>query len=166
MTRIPTPKRSACGLQFGLCAGIFTHSTPRSRRMVSNASVTSESRSWIRYLASRRNPSTRSVRFRAICFIQSPLGFTPIPAISTARLLRAMTKKTMWRTVPRRPRTSTLKKSHAYSVSQWALMNCFHVRFFSRSGAGSMPAAANISATAVRPISIASPVRSASLSLV
>ena len=45
-------------------------------------------------------------------------------------------------------------------------MNCFQVRFFSRSGAGSMPAAAKISATVVRPISIASPVRNASLILV
>ena len=34
-------------------------------------------------------------------------------------------------------------------------MNCFQVRFFPRAGAGSMPAAAGISATVVGPISIA-----------
>ena len=60
------------------------------------------------------------------------------------------------------PNASTLKKSQAYSVSQCIFTNCFHVRFFSRSGAGSMPASARMLATVVRPISIFSPVRRAS----
>jgi hypothetical protein len=77
-----------------------------------------------------------------------------------------MTKKARERTVPPSPRASTAKKSHPYSESQCALMNCFHVRFFSRSGDGSMPAAAKISANVVRPISIPRPVRIASLILV
>jgi hypothetical protein len=42
--------------------------------------------------------------------------------------LSSMTKNTMVRTVPNRPRTSTPKKSHAYSVSQWLWRNCFQVR--------------------------------------
>jgi hypothetical protein len=42
-------------------------------------------------------------------------------------------------------------------------MNCFHLRLFSRSGAGSIPSAAKMLATVVvRPISIFYPVRSAS----
>ena len=73
-----------------------------------------------------------------------------------------MTKNTMYRTVPNGPKASTLKKSQAYSVSQCIFMNCFHVRFFSRSGAGSIPSSAKMSATVVRPISIFNPVRSAS----
>ena len=56
----------------------------------------------------------------------------------------------MYRTVPNAPKASTLKKSQAHSVSQWLFMNRFHVRFFSRSGAGSIP-------SVVRPISIFNP---------
>jgi hypothetical protein len=65
-----------------------------------------------------------------------------------------MTKKTITRTVPNTPRVSTLKKSQAYSVSQWLVRNCFQVRRRRRSGAGSMPASARMAATVVRPISI------------
>jgi hypothetical protein len=36
----------------------------------------------------------------------------------------------------------TVKKSHPQRESQCALMNCFQVRAFSRSGVGSMPASA------------------------
>ena len=68
----------------------------------------------------------------------------------------------MYRTVPNGPKASTLKKSQAHSVSQWLVMNRFHVRFFSRSGAGSIPSAAKMLATVVRPISIFNPVRRAS----
>ena len=38
------------------------------------------SASWMRYLASIRNPSNGSVRSRATCFIHFPFGLTRIPA--------------------------------------------------------------------------------------
>jgi len=47
-------------------------------------------------------------------------------------------------------------------IEVWFFMNRFQVRFFSRSGAGSIPSAAKMLATVVRPISIFNPVRSAS----
>jgi len=45
---------------------------------------------------------------------------------------------------------------------QWLFMNCFQVRFLSRSGAGSIPSSSRMLATVVRPISIFNPVRRAS----
>ena len=57
---------SACALQFGLCAGIFTDVTPLPFRVAANAFVNSGSRSWIMCFAPRRNPSTGSVRLRAV----------------------------------------------------------------------------------------------------
>jgi hypothetical protein len=40
--------RSACGVQFGLCAGIGTHFTPLDLSSAVHAFVNSGSRSWIR----------------------------------------------------------------------------------------------------------------------
>jgi hypothetical protein len=68
--------------------------------------------------------------------------------------------------VPNAPKASTLRKSQAQSLSQWLFMNRFHVRFFSRSGAGAIPSSSRMLATVVRPISIFNPVRRASRSFV
>jgi hypothetical protein len=60
--RIVFTKRSACGLQFGLWAGIGTHVTPLVCSNAVHASVNTGSGSWIRYLALRSNPSAGSSR--------------------------------------------------------------------------------------------------------
>ena len=61
----------------------------------------------------RRNPSCASVSFRAVCFIQVSFGWRVIPAISTVRVLRRITKKTKYRTNPPRVSASAVKKSAA-----------------------------------------------------
>ena len=66
------------------------------------------------------------------------------------RVMRLRSKNTMCRTVPKMPRTSTLKKSQANSVFQWFLRGCFQVRLQLRSSAGSIPASASMFATVVR----------------
>jgi hypothetical protein len=59
----------------------------------------------------RRNPSSTSNRFRAICSIHRPAGSRPIPTISTARHPMSIAKSTWYRTSPNSVITSTVKKS-------------------------------------------------------
>ena len=54
-----------------------------------------------------------SVRFRAICSIQSPLAELAIPPISTRRVDRSMENRTVNRFKPVHVDTSTVKKSVA-----------------------------------------------------
>jgi len=148
-------------IALGLCAGIFTLFTPAALRIATNPSVNNGSRSWIKYFAPRRNPSTGSVRFGR------PASSTPRMGRPLFRRSRPSGSSVQSRRTPcteplRMAQSFTLKKSQAYSVSQCILMNRFHVRFFSRSGAGSIPASFRMSATVLRPISIFNPVRSAS----
>src|ERR1019366_4352363 len=56
------------------------HFTPPVSNTAAQPSVNTGSRSWTRWLALRRNPSTGSSRFRATCFIQSPSGAMRTPA--------------------------------------------------------------------------------------
>jgi hypothetical protein len=67
----------------------------------------------MRWRASIRNPASQSVRFRAIWLIHLRLGRGRIPAISTLRVLRSMTRRTKYRIKPERVMTSPLKKSVA-----------------------------------------------------
>ncbi len=71
---IDTTKRSAKAFRFGLRAGNRTGFVPLSLSMFLKKELKSGSRSMIRYRVSRRNPSTGSVRLRAICFIQDSHG--------------------------------------------------------------------------------------------
>jgi len=105
--------RSAWAFRFGLRGGSFTVSTFEDSRISRNDRVDSGSRSWMRYRDCFRNPSSQSVRVRAICLIHSPLSRGRIPAISTLPVLRSITKSTKYRTKPVRVSTSTLKKSVA-----------------------------------------------------
>ena len=68
---IDRTNRSAYAFRFGLRAGSLTVSTPPACKIPRKSLLNRESRSWIRCRALRRNPSPVSVRFRAICLIQS-----------------------------------------------------------------------------------------------
>src|SRR5262245_25970356 len=57
------------------------------------------------------NPSTASVRLRAICVIHNPSGLFAIPAIWTLRVETSMKKSTTKRVNPEQVQTSTVKKS-------------------------------------------------------
>jgi hypothetical protein len=75
LLRMVFTNRSACGLQFGLCAGIGTHSTLLDFSSALQAFVKSGSRSWIRWVALRSNPSTgRTSRGRIAAKAQSRSG--------------------------------------------------------------------------------------------
>ena len=67
-------KRSANAFRFGLRAGNRTGFVPLSFSMPLKKAVYSGSLSMIRYPALRKKPSNRSVRLRAICFIQASQG--------------------------------------------------------------------------------------------
>lgn len=85
---------SAYAFRLGDRAGSRIELMAAVLRMDSNSSVNREDRSWMNYRHSFRKPSRPSVRLRAICYIQGPVGSGMIPAIFTARLANRMTKNT------------------------------------------------------------------------
>ncbi len=88
---------------------------------------------------------------RAIWLIHSPFGAGRIPAISTLRVLRSVTKRTKHRTKPVRVSSSTLKKSVAAIAPQCAFGNVSREIPFLR--IGSNPFSSRIRFIVLRPIS-------------
>ena len=84
----------AATVRMGLRGGKRTGVTPAARSVSRNSHVYKGSRSQIRYRSSDRKPIATSVRFRAICVIQTPLGAALIPATSIFSVARAITKNT------------------------------------------------------------------------
>ena len=111
------------------------------------------SRSWIRWDAVRRQPSTGAVRLRARCSIHAPYGCGWIPAMVTRRVLSSITKKTRYRLRPASVSTSTVNRSQAARPSQCACKNAFHGVRRARSGAGSIPWSCRIRLTVFRAMS-------------
>ena len=111
------------------------------------------SRSWIRWDAVRRQPSTGSVRLRASCSIHAPYGCGWIPAMVTRRVSSSITKKTRYRLRPASVSTSTVNRSQAARPSQCACKNAFHGVRRARSGAGSIPWSCRIRLTVFRAMS-------------
>ena len=70
------------------------HLHPPRRNMDRNSFVYRGSRSRIRYLFPCKKPSPASSRFRATCSIHRPSGQRDMPAISTRRVARSITKRT------------------------------------------------------------------------
>ena len=81
---------------------------------------------------------------RLIRLIQAESGSDVIPAISTRRVERSMTKSMTNRVKPRPVQMSTAKKSVAEMTSQCVCTNSAHVVFFRRSGAASRPCSRRI----------------------
>ena len=83
-----------------LCGGSRIGWTPPPVRISPKTRVYRGSRSWIRWDAVRRQPSTGSVRLRASGSIRAPYGCGWIPAMVTRRVSRSITKKTRYRLRP------------------------------------------------------------------
>ena len=111
------------------------------------------SRSWIRWDAVRRQPSTGSVRLRASCSLHAPYGCGWIPAMVTRRVSSSITKKTRYRLRHASVSTSTVNRSQAARPSQCACKNAFHGVRRARSGAGSIPWSCRIRLTVFRAMS-------------
>ena len=108
--------------------------TPPPVRISPKTRVYRGSRSWIRWDAVRRQPSTGSVRLRASCSIHAPYGCGWIPAMVTRRVSRSITKKTRYRLRPASVSTATVNRSQAARPSQCACKNAFHGVRLARSG--------------------------------
>src|SRR5262249_16351911 len=120
-------KRSAYAFRFGDRGGSLMGSMPQLAMMLRSSFVYSGSRSWIRYFLPQRNPSTASVRFRAICAIHSPSAELDMPPISTRRVDRSIKNRTVNRFRPVHVHTSMVKKSVAIILDQCRRRNSFHV---------------------------------------
>src|SRR5437879_3524367 len=84
---------SAYAFKFGDRGGNLTDWMPASASVLRNSFVYSGSRSWIRKRFPVKNPSTASVKFRAIWLIHSPLALLAIPPICSCRVDRSMKNK-------------------------------------------------------------------------
>ena len=141
------------GVRLGLCGGSRIGWTPPPVRISPKTRVYRGSRSWIRWDAVRRQPSTGSVRLLASCSIHAPYGCGGIPAMVTRRVSSSITKKTRYRLRPASVSTSTVNRSQAARPSQCACTNAFHGVRRARSGAGSIPWSCRIRLTVFRAMS-------------
>src|SRR2546425_11935881 len=81
----------------------------------------------MRYRSPLTNPSTSSVRLRAICVTHSPFALLAIPPISTPRVDSSMKKRMTNRWSPLGLHTSIVKKSLATICCQCLSRNSFQV---------------------------------------
>ena len=115
-------KRSANAFMFGAWIDVRTILVPLLFKIALNRSEKSASRSTIKYRFPFRNPSTQSVRFRAIWAIQEEFGFTVVPAMCTLRVAISITNSVSCVTRPRIVQTSVVKKSAAAITAACDLM--------------------------------------------
>jgi hypothetical protein len=115
---LPFPShRSAKRFIFGLLLGNRIDLTPELPSSSRKPFVNAVPRSWTKSLSLYKNPASQSTKFRAICFIHSPLGSGTIPTTLNSLIARRITKRTWYRINPRIVQSSVVKESVAGMTS-------------------------------------------------